>query len=357
MKKEDIETPALLLDIDVVQGNIRMMANYLKNKPVRLRPHTKCHKSPILAHMQLRAGAKGIMVAKLGEAEVMANAGVSDIYIANQVVQKTKIERLVNLNRYCDVSVAVDNPNVVEMLSNVALSKGLKVKVIEEIDVGLNRCGVLPGEPAVDLAKKISRCKGLIFEGVMGYEGHAGWIEDFRKRREECNECYRRTLETVDQIRKAGIEVKTIGTGGTNSFSIAAEYPGINEIQPGHYVFMSESHCMDGVPFQSALTVLTTIVSRPARDRAIVDGGVKTFSKMLGYPRVKGMTGVEVNELHVEHGILRLENPSASLDVGDMLEFIPAYSGATVNLHDRFYVTKGDTVEAIWKIEGRGRID
>ena len=168
MKKSDIETPALIVDIDVLQSNIRMMAEYLKDKPVKLRPHIKCHKTPMIAHMQLKAGAEGITVAKLGEAEVMANAGIDNIYIANQVVQKTKIERLVNLNRYNNISVAVDNPYIVKMLSTIASKKNIVVRVIEEIDVGLNRCGVLPGKPAVDLAKKISGSKGLFFEGVMG---------------------------------------------------------------------------------------------------------------------------------------------------------------------------------------------
>ena len=357
LKKADVETPALLIDFDVLQSNIRMMADYLKDKPVKLRPHIKCHKTPIIAHMQMKAGAKGVTVAKLGEAEVMANAGINDIYVANQVVQKSKIERLVNLNRYSNVSVAVDNPHIVETLSNIASRKNVRVKVIEEIDVGLNRCGVLPGKPAVDLAKKITRSKGLILEGVMGWEGHAAFVSNFKKRKEECNKCYQRSIETVKQMSKAGIEANTVGAGGTCSFNIAAEYPGINEIQAGSYIFMSIMHSLEGVPFKSSLTVLTTVVSRPAKGRAIIDGGAQTFSTFGGYPRAKGVEGVEVYDLHMEHGLLRLKNPSIDLKVGDMIEFVPAYPDTTINLHNKFYVMKGDTVEESWKIEGRGRVD
>lgn len=156
-----------------LQSNIRMMADYLRDKPVKLRPHAKCHKTPIIAHMQVRAGAKGVAVAKLGEAEVMANSGINDVYIANQVVQPNKLERLATLNEYSTVSVAVDNPTIIDMLSKIAIKRNVRIKVIEEIDVGLNRCGVLPGKAAVDLANKIVKSKGLILEGVMGWEGHA----------------------------------------------------------------------------------------------------------------------------------------------------------------------------------------
>jgi len=357
MKKDDIETPILLLDIDILQDNIHLMADYLKDKPVKLRPHAKCHKTPIIAHMQIRAGAKGIAVAKLGEAEVMVNSGIEDVYIANQVVQSSKLERLVTLNEYSTVSVAVDTPSIVEMLSNVASRKNVNVKVIEEIDVGLNRCGVPPGKPAVDLARKISRSKNLIFEGVMGWEGHAAFVLDLNKRKEECRKCYKKLVETVKEIRREGIEVKTVAAGGTTSYNIAAEYPGINEINPGSYIFMSLMHRLEGVPFKHSLTVLTTVVSRPSKDRAVIDGGVQTFSMFWSYPKAKEMESIEVKELHMEHGILKLKDPNIDLKVGDKIEFIPAYPDTTINLHDRFYVVRGENVEAIWKIGARGRVD
>jgi D-serine deaminase-like pyridoxal phosphate-dependent protein len=359
LRKWDLETPAVVLDFDVLMGNIRFMSDYLRGKPVKLRPHVKCHKMPVIAHMQVNAGAKGLTVAKLGEAEVMVNAGIRDVFIANQVVQKSKLERLVNLNRYGTVSVAVDNFEVVETLSKIAYEKGVEVKVIEEINVGLNRCGVEPGKPAVELAEKISKSKGLIFEGVLGFEGYAIWIKEFKEREKACKECYRKLIETVKEIEKAGINVNTVGAGGTGSFNIAAEYPGINEIQPGHYAIMSASHLMiEGIPFKPALTILTTIISKPTETRAVIDGGVKTFSLMLGNPIVKDIEGVTVSALHVEHGILKLSsNCSRNLSVGDKIEFIPAYSETAINLFDKVYVVKGDEVIATWKVEARGRVD
>lgn len=357
MKKDDLETPALLLDIDALQSNIRMMADYLKNKPVKLRPHAKCHKTPIIAHMQVKAGAKGIAVAKLGEAEVMANSGINDVYIANQVVQTSKLERLAALNEYSTVSVAVDNPTVVETLSKIAVKKNVNVKVILEVDVGLNRCGVPPGKAAADLAKKIVKSKGLIFEGVMGWEGHAAFVADLNKRKEECRRCYKKLIETVKEIKGKGIEVNTVAAGGTTSFSIAAEYPGINEINPGSYIFMSLMHRLEGVPFKHSLSVLTTVVSRSAKDRAIIDGGVQTFSTFWSYPKPKDFEWIEVKALHMEHGILKLKDPNIDLKVGDKIEFIPAYPDTTINLHDKFYIVRGNNVEATWKIGARGRVD
>ncbi|WP_455367519.1 alanine racemase, partial [[Eubacterium] cellulosolvens] len=290
-------------------------------------------------------------------AEVMANAGIDDIYIANQVVQKSKIERLVHLNRYSSVSVAVDNPENVKTLAEAASKKGMKVKTIIEIDVGLHRSGVPPGKPALDLAKKISHSKGLLFEGVMGWEGDTAFIKDFKTRKKECHKCYKKTIETVKQIEAEGIEVNTIGAAGTTTFNIAAEYPGINEIQPGHYIFMSPMHRIEGIPFKQSLTVLSTIVSRPAVDRAIIDSGEKTISIADGLPRLKDVSGIEIKAFHVEHGILKMRNPSKDFRVGDTVELIPAYTGTTVNLHDRLYVVKGDYVEAVWRVGARGRID
>ena len=357
MEKADLETPALLIDRDALDSNIRLMADYLKDKPVKLRPHTKCHKTPIIAHMQVRAGARGILVAKLGEAEVMANAGVEDIAIGNQVVQKSKIERLINLNRDSSVSVAVDNPEIVDVLSKTASRKGVEVKVIVELDVGQNRAGVPPGKPALDLAKKVSSSEGLIFNGLMGWEGHLAGIQSFDERRSKSEECYRKVVMTKEMIECAGLEVETVSAGGTTTYNMAAEYPGITEIEAGSYIFMDASHRVEGVPFKNSLTVLATVTSIPTPDRVIIDGGLKTFSYVGGLPQVKGIEGVEVYDLSEEHGHLKLKDPGIELKVGDMIELIPAYAPTTVNLHNKFYVTKGETVEAVWKIEGRGRID
>jgi D-serine deaminase-like pyridoxal phosphate-dependent protein len=357
MNKLDLKTPALLLDLDILKDNISLMQRYIKKREVILRPHIKCHKTPEIAKMQIDAGARGVMVAKLGEAEVMSNAGIKNIAIANQVVQEKKIEELINLNRHNEVSVAVDNPLIVDLISKIAARENVKIKVMIEVDIGMGRCGVLPGEPAQKLAEKISKSKNIIFDGLMGYEGMAAYEGSFEKRKQRCHVCYKKLIETAHLIEEKGLEVKTVSAGGTTSFSIAAEYPGITEIQAGSYVIMDLMHKIEGVPFDYALSVLTTVVSKPHPYRAIIDGGLKTFSEVGGFPKIKSMEGIELYQLDEEHGYLKIKNQNIQLEVGDTLEFIPAYSSTTVNLHDKFYVMKGDEVQHIWKIAARGRVD
>jgi len=358
MDRSQIETPALLLDYELLEANVRYMAKYLDKKSVKLRPHIKCHKTPEIARIQIDAGADGVMVAKLGEASVMADAGIGDIAIANQVVQETKIRRLVDINQCARVSVAVDNPAIVDRISAVATERDVDISLIVEVNVGMNRCGVMPGKPALKLAEKVNASRGVIFAGLMGYEGGiAAYAKSFEERERRCHECYKRLVDTKEMIREAGLEVETVSTGATTSFSIAAEYPGITQIEAGTYALMDLHHKLDGVPFNYALTVLTTVISRPSADRAIIDGGVKTFSETEGFPKAKDMTGIEVYKLTEEHGYLRMTDPSLDINVGDTIEFIPAYVATTVNLHDKFYVMKGDRVERVWKIAARGRVD
>jgi len=357
MNKSELKTPALLLDLDILESNIKMMSEYLKKRNVHLRPHIKCHKTPEIAKMQIDAGACGVMVAKLGEAEVMTDAGIKDIAIANQIVQEKKIDEFVNLNKYSKVSVAVDNPAIVDKISKIATRKGMDVSLIIEVDVGMGRCGVLQGKPALELAKKVTKSKGIKFGGLMGYEGMAAYVKPLEERKKKCHKCLKKLVDTVHLIEKEGLEVETVSAGATTSFSIAAEYPGITEIEAGSYALMDIAHKMEGVPFNYALSVLTTVVSRPNSDRTIIDGGLKTFTETDGFAKAKDAPGVELYKLDEEHGYLRLKDQGKRLKVGDTLEFIPAYSSTTVNLHDRFYVIKGNEVEYVWKIAARGRVD
>lgn len=357
MDRSEIPTPALLLDLETLKSNIRLMSEFLENKNACIRPHIKCHKSPEIAKIQIDEGACGVMVAKLGEAKVMVDAGIEDIAIANQVVQEVKIRDLVELNRRAKVSVAVDNPMVVDKISDIASKSRVDVSLIIEVDVGMNRCGVRPGKQALKLAEKVSGSKGVTFGGLMGYEGLAAYVKPFEERKKSCHKCYRELVDTANLIGKAGFNVETVSAGATTSFSIVSEYPGINEIEAGSYVFMDLAHRMEGVPFDYALSVLTTVVSRPSRDRAIVDGGLKTFSETDGFAKSKDTEGIELYQLDEEHGFLKLGDPSLELDVGDAVEFTPAYAATTVNLHDNLYVMKGDKVEHIWKISARGRVD
>ncbi len=362
--KYELDTPALLIDLDVLERNISVMADYFKGVKAGLRPHIKTHKTPIIAHKQLQAGAMGITCQKLGEAEVMAAAGIRDILIANQIVGACKIRRLVNLAKHANVIAGVDNLENAKSLSSAALKKGIKLNVAMEISMG--RCGVEAGKPALALAKEIVKLKGLRFRGI--WEHGAGWPDRYTKfedRKRVHTEALKPFLETKDMLEDAGIDVEIVSGGYTATYNITAEIPGMTEVQPGSYVFMDRAYkALEGLgPFDCALTVLTTVISRPARDRAITDAGLKAVTPESGtnysdliLPQVKDAEGIELYLLSEEHGWLRLKNPSRDVEVGDKLELIPSHCCTTVNLHDRFYGIRDGKLETIWDISARGKV-
>ena len=358
MRKHEIDTPALLIDLDIMEMNISRMANYFRGVDADLRPHIKVHKTPTIAHKQLEAGAVGVTCAKLGEAEVMVESGIKSVLISNEVVGKSKVERLVNLARHGDVIVAVDNAQNVGNLSDLASSKGVALGAVVEVDIGLNRCGVSSGRQALRLAKGIVRSKGLRFRGVMGYEGALLQFPNSHERSEECGRRLRRLVETKNVIQKAGIDIEIVSAGGTRTYNIAGEYPGITEVQAGTYVFMDAQtkYGMQGFEeFDCAMSVLATVMSKPARDRAVVDAGLKAISPELGMPRIKDIEGVEYVHFYEEHGMLKLNKPSRKINVGDKLELIPSYASTTVNLYDNLKGIRRNMLETTWAISARGK--
>jgi D-serine deaminase-like pyridoxal phosphate-dependent protein len=354
--KEQLDTPILLIDLDVMESNIAKMADYFRGVDAELRPHTKTHKTPILAHKQIEAGAIGVTCAKLGEAEVMVAGGIRDVLIANEIVPHQKIARLVNLARHADVMVAVDDFRNVENLSQAAQGKGARLRVLIEVDIGMKRCGVPPGEPALRLAQKVSESKGLFFAGLMGYEGHTVTIPDFDERKRRTEEGLALLMETKELIERSGLEVGIVSGGGTGTYNITGQFPGMTEVQAGSYIFMDSSYRKVLKDFGCALTVLTTVISRPTRDRAIIDAGMKTVTKESGLPEIKGIDGAELIHLSEEHGKLDLSNCDADLKPGDKLELIPSHGCTTINLHDRFYGIRDGRLESIWDIAGRGKV-
>ena len=288
MNKQDIETPALIIDLDIMERNIATVADFFKARDCNVRLHSKFCKTPIIAHKVLRAGgAKGICTAKLSEAEVMASAGIDDILIANEIVTRQKIERLARLSRWCDVKVAVDNPINIEELSRIAQEYETKIGVLVDVNLSqfgkiegiLNRCGVLPGKDAVSLAREVLNHKGLVLKGLMGYGGSMSkFASSFEKRKEVVHRVLKSLIETRDMIRAEGIAVDIVSGGGTGDWNIVGDYPGITEVQAGSYVLMDMFHEFDGVQMEHALTVLTTIVSTPYPGRAIADVGLKGIS-------------------------------------------------------------------------------
>ncbi len=236
-----VDTPALLVDFDALKANIDLMASFFADKPCKLRPHFKSHKCTHIAQMQMDAGAVGITCAKLGEAEVVADAGITDILIANQIVGDAKMDRLAALARRANPMVAVDNPDNVRDLSRAASDAGVTIRVLVEVDIGMNRCGVAPGPAAVGLAWLVSSSPGLTFEGLQGYEGHLVLLPDKAERAEKTREAMKMLVDTRKAIEDSGLPARIVSGGGTGTYSITGDIPGMDEIQAGSYALMDWS--------------------------------------------------------------------------------------------------------------------
>lgn len=356
MPKSDLDTPVLCLDIEVVDKNIQRMADRFRDSTVRLRPHSKTHKTPTLARKQLEAGAIGITCAKLGEAEVMAKTGIHDILIANQIVGQPKIARLVNLAAYTEVMVAVENLGNVRELQAAAEQKGVRQRVLIEVDIGMGRCGTMPGDETLALAREIVSMPALRFEGIMGYEGHTVMITDRDERQTKTETGLQQLVSTADLLRKKEIPVNIVSSGGTGTFDITGQYPGITELQVGSYITMDATYEEKiGLPFEYALTVLTTVISTRGDDHAVVNAGLKTMTRDFGLPLVLNPVGWEFTSLSEEHSSLKRTDGSP-LNIGDNVEVVPNHGCTTINLHDNFHVIRHGYLEAIWPIAARGKV-
>ncbi|MCC7263568.1 MAG: DSD1 family PLP-dependent enzyme [Candidatus Latescibacteria bacterium] len=357
MGKAEIDTPVLLVELEVLEANIARMARHFRESGKYLRPHTKSHKTPAIALKQLEAGAIGITCAKLGEAEAMADAGIQDILMANEVIGAKKITRLMALARRCDIMVAVDNPQNLAQLEEAAGKAGVKPRILLEINIGHNRCGVAAGSAAaVELAKAAAACRHLRYCGMMGYEGHVVDLEDKTARDGGARECLQRLVDTRAAVEGAGLPVEICSASGTGDYYLATTYAGITEVQAGSYALMDVAYGKLGLGFDHALTVLTTVISRPSPERVITDAGLKSLTPEHGLPVVKGHPELECHALSEEHGRLRTLQGSSELQVGELLEFIPGHGCTTINLHDQLYAMRAGKLEAIWPVAGRGKV-
>jgi D-serine deaminase-like pyridoxal phosphate-dependent protein len=352
----EIDTPALLLRRPALERNIAKMAERFRDAPVRLRPHFKSNKCLHIARLQLAAGAVGITCAKLGEAEALIDGGVTDILIANQIVGPIKIARLMELRRRADVIVAVDDAGNVTDLSAAAAAAGVELRVLVEVDVGMGRCGVRPGEPALALARVVAGSPGLRFMGLQTYEGHLQEVTPYEERRRRTLDDMSKAIETRRLIEGAGLPVAIVSGVGTGTHTISGLMEGIDELQVGSYATMDGEYArVGGADFEHALSVLATVVSRPAADVAVVDVGLKAITPEFGLPRVR-TDGAEYTEFHEEHGTLTLGDAAQELREGDKIELIPSHGCTTCNLYDVMHVLDADDrfVE-LWPIEGRGK--
>lgn len=353
MHKAEIETPVLMVDLKILEGNLHKMASYFANTKAKLRPHTKSHKTPALAHMQIEAGAIGICCGTLDEAEVMISSGIRNVLVTREIVLPQQMARVVRLTKQSDILIVVDNEEIARRFSEAAESEGSKVKTLVDVMSRLGRSGVPPGKAALSMAEKIYKSKGLMFMGLMGYEGSMhGW--DAKKREETCKHELGILMDTKELIERNGMEVRIVSCGATSTYKIAGTYPGVTEVQAGSYLTMDSEYYSWFPEFEIALSVLATVISQPSPTLVTTDAGIKKLTEDEGTPQPKHPEWAKVIALHEEHGILELIDPEKEIRVGDQLEIIPTHGCTTFNLYDQVYGMRDDYLEIIWDIEARG---
>jgi D-serine deaminase-like pyridoxal phosphate-dependent protein len=352
---DELDTPALLVDLDILDANIGRMASACRSRGVRWRPHVKSVGVPAIAHRMVQAGAIGITCAKLGEAEAMVDAGMDDILIANQIVGVQKVARLVNLAARAAVTVAVDNHAHAAELGAAAVQAGVRLRVVIEVDIGLHRAGVAPGASVVELARSISMEPGLELLGLMGWEGHATRIAGRRAKRLAVAHAIGLLTGSATVCRRAGLPIAVVSCGGTGTYPTAVAQAGVTEVQAGGGVFSDVRYqTLLGVDHPAALTVLTTITSRPSPDRIVCDAGRKTMSGDGGVlPVPIGIGPARSVVLSAEHTTIELRAPSADPGVGSHLGFAVGQADATVHLNNEVFGVRDRRVEVMWPVLAR----
>ncbi|HHY11679.1 MAG TPA: DSD1 family PLP-dependent enzyme [Firmicutes bacterium] len=372
----ELETPALMVDLDIMEANMEKMMAFLKKSGagVGIRPHAKTHKTPQIALAQMAKGALGICCAKVGEAEAMAEGGLPDILIANQVVGHRKIKRLAALSKKTNLKVAVDTKENLQDISRESAKQGGKVGIVIEVEVGNKRGGVRTVEEAVEIAKLASTLPGVWYAGVMGYEGFAVFMPDFEARKAAANGAYDILLSFRDAIEeKAGLDSEIVSAAGTGTFQFAGRRQGLTDIEAGSFIFMDVRYGdTAGVGFRHSLAVVATITSHPEPDLYICDAGLKSMSREFGIISTLPSYGVKVSNMSEEHVSLRPSDnphqlpgfkelndkyakPAKPLGIGDKVLLIPSHCCTTVNLHDIIYAVRNGKIEDVWKVTGRGR--
>ena len=361
MAEVDIDTPALVVDLDAFEANIERMARLVASMGVTHRPHSKTHKSPDVARRQIAAGAVGQCCQKVGEAEALVAGGIGDILVSNQIVGRRKLDRLAALAREARIGVCVDDAGNVEEINAAASRFGARVEVLVEIDIGAGRCGVAPGAAAVELATRIERASNLTFGGLQAYQGRAQHIRGHGERRVAIEKAGVLVADTVEALRARGLDCRRITGAGTGTFEFEAASGIWNELQAGSYCFMDADYALnlneDGSnldTFRQSLFVYATVMSRPTRDRAVVDAGHKAASIDSGLPQVADLADVIYVGASDEHGTVQLGRNAPALQLGDRLRLVPGHCDPTVNLHDWYVGVRGGVVAALWPVAARG---
>jgi D-serine deaminase-like pyridoxal phosphate-dependent protein len=350
---EELDTPALVIDMDIAEANIKTLQANANRIGATVRPHVKTHKSPYWALKQIEAGAVGVCAAKLGEAEAMVEGGVRDILIANEIVGDDKIARLMSVAARAKLRVAVDSGEVVAALSRAATRTGVEVGVLVDLNVRLNRCGVEPGKPAADLALQVSDSPGLRFDGVMGYEGHIAPGPD-GKGGEEMSRFLTKLEAGIESVEKAGLPVGVVSGGGTCTYKTTGAHPRVTELQCGTYIFNDGAYINEAPEFKNALYLMSRVISKAAPDRAVIDIGLKSVSVDSGLPLVVDMPGAKLERLSEEHGSLTLEGEAKSLRLNDRVKVLPMHGDTTINIHSHYFCVRKGVLESVVPIAARG---
>jgi len=362
MKIDELDTPALIVDLDILEGNIRRMADLAREAGVKLRPHTKTHKNPAVAHMQLKYGANGITCAKLGEAEVMAQAGIDDILVAYPIWGRSKIDRLIGLHKRISIHVSLDSLEVARALSEAFAPLNRRLGVLVEVEIGLGRLGVPPGKPLIDFVRSLMKLPGLEYRGLLAHAGHVHRVEKLDEVAQVGKQEGEVMVAAARELERAGFITREISVGATPTVPYSAKVPGVTEIRPGTYVY-GDVNCMDigaATVDQCALRVISTVIGTPTPDRVIIDAGSKSLSadatRNGGFGVIYAHPEVRVHKLYEEHGVIHIDRSRYPYKVGDRMEVIPNHACMCVNQWDQVVAVRSGYVEAVWPILGRGKL-
>jgi D-serine deaminase-like pyridoxal phosphate-dependent protein len=363
-RKDELPTPALLVDLDAFEANVKLMAEHCKRAGCGFRPHAKTHKCPEIARRLVSAGALGATVATLPEAEAMVAGGIRGVLLTSPIVERNKIARMVELaKKGGEVMLSVSHPREVELLGEATEANRVTLDVLVDLDVGDRRTGILPGKSAVELAQVIAKQKGLRLRGVQAYSGRSSHTKGFENRAKVSREAMTKAVETRDLIAKEGLDAPIVSGGSTGTYNIDSEIRGVTELQVGSFIFMDANYRAIGgkngdkvyTDFQPSLFVLTTVVNTTHPELVSLDAGTKAFATdVRELPEAKSWEGVTYGRSGDEFGRLTPAVKGAKLPrLGDRLEFIVSHCDPTVNLYDRIYAVRGDRVEEVWAVVAR----
>jgi 3-hydroxy-D-aspartate aldolase len=361
MREEDIDTPALVIDLDAFESNLDKMAALLAPTGAKLRAHAKTHKSPVIAKLQMARGAVGNCVQKVAEAEILAWGGIPDILVSNEVVGTAKLARLCALSRIAKVAVCADDAAQVAAIESAAADAGIRMTVLVEIDVGAGRCGIQPGPDAVALAKRIAASKHLVFGGLQAYHGSAQHKRTPAERRTLVGGAIDASRRTVEQLRQQGLDCPIVGGAGTGTFEIESASGLYNEIQAGSYIFMDADYARNqvesGAPvstFRHALFVLSTVMSQAQPGVAVLDAGHKAVAVDSGLPTVWQRPDIRYTGASDEHGKLEFASETTAPKLGEKLRLVPGHCDPTVDKFDWYVGVRNGRVECLWPVAARG---